>query len=38
MREPITLQVRKVNTLGPTGPARIVGGKLFRSVSVNKDI
>ena len=35
MRDPITWQVRKINTLGPTGPARNVGGKLFRSVTVN---
>ena len=34
MREPIMCQVRKVNTLGPTGPARNVGGQLFRSVTV----
>ena len=34
MRDPITWQVRKINTLGPTGPARNVGGKLFRSVTV----
>ena len=26
MRDPITWQVRKINTLGPTGPARNVGG------------
>ena len=34
MRDPITWQVRKINTLGPTGPARNVGGKLFRSVTL----
>ena len=31
---PITCQFCKINTLGPTGPARIVRGKLFRSVTV----
>ena len=31
-------QYRKINTLGPTGPARNVGGKLFRSVTVNLKI
>ena len=34
MRDPITWQVRKINTLGPTGPARYVGGKRFRTATV----
>ena len=31
---PITCQFRKINTLGPTGPARVVRGKRFRSETV----
>ena len=33
---PITCQFRNINTLCPTGPARIVRGKLFCSVTVKK--